>query len=239
MTKEYKVHKTRTSVGNYILGDFVVFAYWTLIISTSISLATRTHFMLIPLYVYCCLLVIGFILPKPPEGRFPLQSKEATIWFFNFQFGRVWTFPPIKHLIFSSVILRTIFLRACGAKVSMNIGWSTLSDVSDPYMLAIEDHTIIGLKSIISGHIIAKGEVILQKITIKQGATIGGNTLVTPGVYIGKETIIEPNCLLLPNSHVPDYSYIGADSVINNKMQLESGKRYPPHLDEEKLKSLL
>lgn len=239
MIRENKIQQTRTSVGNYILGDFVVLAYWALIISTSIAFAMRTHLLLFPVYIYFCLLIIGFILPKPREGRFPLKSKEATIWFFNFQFGRVWTFPPIKHLIFSSVILRTLFLRACGAKVSMNIGWSTISDVSDPFMLNIEGHTIIGLKSVISGHIIAKGELILKKITIKEGATVGGNTLVTPGVYIGKDSVVEPSCLLLPNSKVPDFSYIGGQSVINARMQLESGKRYPPHLNEEKLKELV
>ncbi len=239
MIRENKIHETRTSVGNYILGDLVVLAYWVLILSTSYSLSSKTHFLLFPAYVYLCLLTIGFLLPKPPEGRFPLKSKQATIWFFNFQFGRVWTFPPIKHLIFSSVVLRTFFLRACGAKVSMNIGWSTISDISDPYMLHIEDHTIIGLKSAISGHIVAKGEVILQKITIKKGATVGGNTLVTPGSYIGKDSIVEPNCLLLPNAKIPDFTYVGADSVINAKMKLESGKRYPPHLNEQRLQDLL
>ena len=49
---------------------------------------------------------------------------------------------------------------------------------------------------------------------IADSATIGKNTLISPGVVIGNNTIIGENCKIMPNSYIGDGVIIGNNSTI-------------------------
>lgn len=115
------------------------------------------------------------------EGLFDINSKEAYKW-------RV-------HLILIDVIgwaksifaLPTsffapwfkFFLKAKIGKNSMIFG-----HLHDPALIEIGDNTMIGSDSIISGHLIEKGKLLLKKVKIGNNCLIGGRSGIAPGVII-------------------------------------------------------
>ena len=218
------------SLINYLLGDIVLAIFWGLQIVFTLKMSEETSPWLGPLWFYLGLCLLALLLPKPKAGIHELTSPETVKWFITFQFGRLWTFPPVKHFIFSFVTLRTIFLRCCGAKVSMNVGWSTISTISDPCMLVVESDVIIGIESMISGHLIINRKLYLAKITFKKGSLLGARCGVGPGVTVGENATIEGGTDLLPFAQIPNGAYIGKKSTIGKEMKLEENKRYPGFL---------
>jgi acetyltransferase-like isoleucine patch superfamily enzyme len=222
-----KSQNNKPTLSKYLLGDLVLLVMWTILIGFTYTLSKLTSFYLLPLWFYVGLCLLALILPKPKPGQFAIDSKETVFWFVSFQFNRIWHNPFIKHIIFSFAVLRTIFLRCCGAKVSMNIGWSSTSNLSDPSMLEIGPNTIIGIETLITGHTIINGRLLLGKIKFEDGCLIGARSAVGPNTIVGKNAVLEVGVELLPGARIPNGAYIGKKSMINHSMLLEENKKYP------------
>lgn len=215
------------ATANYVKGDFVMLGLWSALLSFTYFASQATSFFLIPLWIYIGLCLLGLLLPRPKEGLHKIPSKETTKWFITFQFGRLWSYPPFKHVIFSSVILRTLFLRCCGAKVSMSIGWSTHSILSDPSFVEVGKGVIIGIESLISAHTIMQGRLYLKKIKIKDGVLIGARCGISAGAEILENSVLEGGVEVLPNVVVPKGAYIGKKSTLSRGMSLQEDMVYP------------
>lgn len=51
---------------------------------------------------------------------------------------------------------------------------------------------------------------------VNPGASIGENTIIMPGVFIGKDVIIGRNCVIHPNVCIMDYTSIGDNVIIQS-----------------------
>ncbi|MBK7963632.1 MAG: hypothetical protein IPK04_22005 [Bdellovibrionales bacterium] len=109
----------------------------------------------------------------------------------------------------------------------MNIGWSTISTLSDPSMLVAESGVIIGLESLISGHTIINDKLYLKKIILKKGCLIGARCILAPGVYVGEGAVIHGQTDLLPGARIPQGAVIGKGSTITAGMSLKEDTTYP------------
>ena len=97
--------------------------------------------------------------------------------------------------------------------------------------VVIEDDVILAQNVVLSGlnheyedvHTpIHKQPILTQKITVKQGAWIGANVLVTAGLTIGKNSVVAGGSVVTKN--VPDFSVVGGNpakvlKVFNHEKQ--------------------
>ncbi|TNF05102.1 MAG: hypothetical protein EP326_00840 [Deltaproteobacteria bacterium] len=213
----------------YTIGYFVFIGLRTLCDSTYMILP----FILISSFV--SLMTVALVLPRPKPGKYKLGSKGAILWYVTLLFGRIWGNPAIRFLLFSNTFTRTIFLKACGAKISFNHNCSPYVEIHDPAMLNVGDGVIFGMHAKILGHYIAHGHLILADITIGDGTLIGGNVGVAPGARIGKNVMIEVSSYIFPKAILPDNCHISRHSVITKHANLKEGERVPPYTNYDEI----
>lgn len=216
-----------------LIGDVVLLLYWVVLIATVYFACRFTSFWLLPLWIFIVVCAIALCLPRPKPGAHKIGSKNVTYWYLQFQYARVWNFPPIKHVIFSSVVLRTIFLRCCGCKIAWTVGASNFCQISDPFMIRIGENVTIGIDVLIAGHTFAGDRLFLMPVEIAKDANIGAKTSVSPGAKIKAGAQIERYCQILPMAIVPEGVQISHNSVISSDMSLQANHKYPPFFRSE------
>ncbi len=229
----------------YVIGEFIYWVLWVIVIAITIVffklftfvsilenfpvLHTLLLLIISALSFYLSLCVVGFLLPRPKPGLYKTGDKMVVIWFVNFQFAKIWQLPLVRHFIFASFLLRPIFLRACGAKISFNMAPSVYSRINDPSMVSIGAGAILGLDVIISGHSFIGDKLCLMRVKIGQNCNIGAYSSITAGTTIGDNCNIGRNCTLYPLSKLPNGVTIGHSSEISHGMKIKEGDILPPY----------
>ena len=102
-----------------------------------------------------------------------------------------------------------IYLRVAGAKVGKGVFVNT-KDIYDAYLLEIGDDVFIGGEAFLNCHLFDNGRLVLGKIILGDGTTVGANAYLTPGTTTGK------------NSRVGMYTYLRRNTEIGDKETLMS-----------------
>ncbi|MCM2280824.1 MAG: hypothetical protein NDI61_03145, partial [Bdellovibrionaceae bacterium] len=137
---------------------------------------------------------IHFFWPLQPR-RFPLNGNESAVVLWRV-LGFLNLFS-MNLLLFGQVIplpFRAPFLRWTGAKIGRNAMIN--GKIIEPYMIAVGDDVILGEDSLILGHLIARDEVILDRVFIGNGATIGAKAIIMPGVTVGEGAVVWAGALV-------------------------------------------
>lgn len=211
-------------------GDLILLGYWLILITLSFQAAVHTSFWLLPLWIFLILCLMAFILPNPKAGAHKLGSRNMVYWYLHFQFARVWNFPPIKHVLFSFVVLRTLFLRCCGAQIAWTVGASNFLQISDPFMISIDRNVTIGIDVLIAGHTFSGDRLFLMPVQIESDVMIGAKCSLSPGSKIKKGAQVDRYCQILPRAVVPEGAHIGHNSVISSECVLQPGEVTGPFL---------
>jgi hypothetical protein len=239
MSKESKP----TSLGQYLLFDVIVVILWSIFIGSVTYLTCFEINNGLPLWgvfpailinSFITLCLMAFLFPKPKTGVHAMNSKDATFWFINFQFSRVWGYPPIKHFIFSIGVLRTIFLKCYGAKVSFSHAFSSYAHIHDPYFITIKKGTTVGMHAALIPHYINKGKLVLGDISIGENVIIGAWTRVTPGCSVGDNSFVSGDVNLAPGGIVPNNCRIGREAEITRRDNLNEGDVIPDFYNKAK-----
>lgn len=105
--------------------------------------------------------------------------------------------------------LRVFFHRLRGVQIGKNveIGYFCLIGHVHPQMITIEDNAVVTAKVTILEHdnslyYTKRGNVKFGKVTVGNGAFIGENAVIMPGVKIGAHSIV--GALTFVNKNVPD-----------------------------------
>ena len=115
-----------------------------------------------------------------------LTGSSTTIWAVKqASWDIVQTFTR-KFLIHSP--LPDVLLSLFGLKKRK--GTSIIGEIMDPELVQIGNGTMIGTFSIISGHHIRRGRLYRAKVKIGNNCTIGGYTIILPGVEIGDNVVV-------------------------------------------------
>ncbi len=140
------------------------------------------------------------------EGEYPLASAGMLRWYISnaLQFI-VWS-------IFGDFLLMTpfaaLFYRLMGAKLGLNVQINS-KYCADLSLLDIGDNAVIGGHATVIAHSVESKGLILKRVRIGRGAIIGLNAIVLPGATIGdravvgagvfvpKDTIIQPGQVYL------------------------------------------
>jgi hypothetical protein len=203
------------SAVKYMAGDLVLLFQWCLVLAPALWLSQKSTIWLFPLWLYLCVCGLALVMPRVPPGKYSMKSKQTTLWFFTYQFGRLWGNPLLKHLIFSFNSLRTFFLKCCGAKVPWNMGWAPVSHLSDPYLLEIGEDTIVGVETTISGHMIIHDQLILGRIFIGRGCLIGARSGLGPNTILEDQVILQAEVKVLPGVRVPRGTKVPLGAVLS------------------------
>ena len=62
---------------------------------------------------------------------------------------------------------------------------------------------MVGGRSIINGHLVEKGQIVLARVHLKKGCLIGSGTTIQPGVTIGEGSVIATNGLVGKWKNIP------------------------------------
>lgn len=109
---------------------------------------------------------------------------------------------------------RVFFHRIKGVKIGKNveIGYMVLIDNRRPELVTIEDKATITTMSVVITHDFSKrwteGKEIIGEVLIKEGAFIGMNSTILPGITIGKNCIIGSGSVVTRDTE-DDSVYVG------------------------------
>lgn len=167
----------------------------------------------ISLYVFwiCSALLVGLV-----ERLLTLGFKEGKYATSSFTFLR-WLIVSGLHLWALYLVLPylqgsnwiKLYLRIVGAKVGKNVFINTRL-INDAYLLTIEDNVVIGGDAVITCHLFENNMLILGKIVLCEGASIGANSYITPGAVINENSKIGIFTKLRRNSIVAKGSTVMA-----------------------------
>ena len=161
--------------------------------------------------VYALLVMRGFLRMFPlPTGVINLHSREEYIYHV-YLLTRMFFFDPYtRSNIVPVPFLRAIY-RAMGAKI--DTGTYPAGYITDPLFTRLGKQVTIGHNSTLTAHEISGNKLLHDFIDIEDGATVGANSFVMPGVKIGVNAIVAANSVVPRNMQIPAYEIWGGIPV--------------------------
>ncbi|KTD35341.1 2,3,4,5-tetrahydropyridine-2,6-carboxylate N-succinyltransferase [Legionella moravica] len=146
---------------------------------------------LAPLILFFTLIAIVFLirisLPKLKPGRYKRELNRMMIaWFCHFALSRAAKITGLIFIIQSFNILKFLYWRALGAKVSFQIMNSYDIDLVDTPLISIGKNVTIGSGVSISCHSDVGSLVFMSPVVIEDDVFIGMATTIGPGTTIKK-----------------------------------------------------
>jgi hypothetical protein len=99
--------------------------------------------------------------------------------------------------------LNKLFYQMMGMKIGKGTMINT-TNISDPCLIEIGDYVTIGGSATLVAHYGMKGFLVIDKLIIKDGATIGLKASLFGDVIVGERALVKPNDVLLPKTRIPD-----------------------------------
>lgn len=175
--------------------------------------------------------LLGLLLPRLRPGRHEfMKSAVFWSWVLRSLLRRALLLGPLKSVIFTSNVLRFLALRALGAKVAYDSDCSSDVDLLDPALLTVGKKSILGARTLVSGHYVDAGKLVLGEIVIGQRTLLAVDVLVAPDVVIGDRCRILGRAGLGPGSRVEDGAVIGAATNLEGSQRVRAGVSVPPGL---------
>ena len=216
-----------------LLGDVILILMISILVFTSLcafnffTSFTPNHLILNTVIAlssfYASLCIMALFIPKLKPGTYPLKDPRVSIWFLGFIFARIWNYQLIRHPIFSIALLRIIFLKCLGSKISAGTTLSSDAAIFDPYLIEVEEGSTIGMGTYIVPHYVAKGNLVLAPIKIGKNVMVGAWTRVSPGVTIGDRTTLDAGVAIVPHVNIPKDCKIQIGAVIDRATILTEG----------------
>ena len=141
------------------------------------------------------------------EGEYPLASLGMLRWYISnaMQFI-VWS-------VFGDFLLMTpfaaLFYRLMGAKLGLNVQINS-KFCADLSLLEIGDNAVIGGHATVIAHALESRGLILKRVRIGRNAIIGLNAIVLPGADIGDRAVIGAGVFVPKDTRIqPGIVYLG------------------------------
>jgi hypothetical protein len=144
---------------------------------------------------------INFCLPKPKRGRMTWFSLSVIPWYYH---------NALTYLVrytFLDFITPTPFNLMFFKMMGMKIGKGTMintSNISDPCLIEIGDYVTIGGSATLIAHYGMKGFLVIDRLEIRDKATIGLRASVFGDVVVGKGQTVKAHDVLLPKTRIED-----------------------------------
>ncbi len=173
--------------------------------------------------------VLSALLPRLEPGRHEfMKSAVFWSWVLRSLLRRALLLGPMKPLIFTSNVLRFLALRALGAKVAYDSDCSSDVDILDPALMRIGRKSILGARTLASGHYVDAGKLVLGEIVIGEGTLLAVDVLVAPDVVIGDRCRILGRAGIGPGCRIEDRVVLGAEATLEGGNHVLAGVSVPP-----------
>ena len=149
---------------------------------------------------------INVLRLKYTEGEYGKSLEDKTAFKYALYFA---LYYPTYRLINIFVLppMKSFYLRLIGCKIGKNVFLAGEEWIADPCVIEIGDDTMIGGRSLITGHL-AEDKLRIKRVRIGKGCLIGGESFIMPGATIEDNVVV------------------GAKSLITKNKKLEKGKTY-------------
>ncbi|MEO6524259.1 MAG: DapH/DapD/GlmU-related protein [Mucilaginibacter sp.] len=202
------------------------------------------------------IVLTGIVLklhPKINNEKIESGSKKFFFWLNkNFIHEFVCSSSFLNNLTNRIDILRLIYYKLCGVKNPLFVIIAPDVKFLDPYLLVLGKKIFIGYGTIISGHIIQGGKLIVDYVKIGDnvrigascfiacgveiqestmigfGVKIGSNCKIGKNVIISSETIIDDNVIIEDNVVIGKFCIIGKNSILKYKSVLSFNQIIKP-----------
>lgn len=167
-------------------------------------------------YAYLVALLIARLLtPYPKPGHYPIPaggtvSPVLLVFMLNVLLLKARREPPWA-MMFSAVLsdvppLGRIFRRTFGPRTtSCTLGDTVL--FLDPYLLEAGKNVQFGYDCVITGHHFDNRGMVIAKVTIGDGAVIGGMSVIMAGTEIGHHAVVGLRAVVRPFTKIGPYEY--------------------------------
>ena len=145
--------------------------------------------------------LFNFLMPfrlKPFRGMY--YSLTSVPWYFHNAFTYIVRYTFLEFI--TPTPLNMMFYRMMGMKIGKGAHINT-TNISDPALIEIEDKVTIGGSVHIIAHYASKGFLIVERVKIRKGATVGLKATIMGDVEIGEGAVIAPHEVILPKSRIP------------------------------------
>lgn len=159
-------------------------------------------------------LVMIFIIPlmnlpllplvKPQKGTW--YSLNVIPWYYHNGLTQLARYMVLDYMTPTPINL--LFYRMMGMKIGKGVVINT-SNISDPCLIQLDDYVTIGGSATIFAHYGMKGYLIVDRVHIKKGTTIGLKASVMGDVIIGENVMITPHTVIMPKSRIADGKMVG------------------------------
>lgn len=161
------------------------------------------------------LLAFRIVLPRPREGFYPLRPgrrvpRQVILYALNLLLTKARYEPPWA-MMFSSVLantfpLRPLFVRLFGPR-SQSLSMGDTTFMIDPCLIEIGKNVVLGFHCTIAAHLFDHRGLLIRKVRIEDGAVIGGQATLTPGVRVGRHSVVAVRSFVAPGTVIPPYEY--------------------------------
>lgn len=171
--------------------------------------------------------IVRLLLPRVRAGDYPFPGHPmARAWALGFALQRVVYLPLWRVPIFCLAGLRTLLLRALGARVALSIQTGSDPQLLDAPLLTIEPGAMIASGCLLSGHLLmADGRLRLAEIHLREGASLSEHVHVGPGVTFDRGSVVGPSCLIGPGSRLGVDAYVGMGCRLVAEVEIGDGAR--------------
>ena len=171
------------------------------------------RFLILGISLACAWILYGliliFIVPilNLPFIRFVKPTRciwysvEIVPWFYHNALVQLVRFTFLD--IITPTPLNLLFFKLMGMKVGKGCVLNS-SNISDPCLITLGDYVTIGGSATIFAHYGMKGYLIIDKVEIKRGSTIGLKASIMGGVVVGENNTIAPHRVIMPKTIIPD-----------------------------------
>jgi acetyltransferase-like isoleucine patch superfamily enzyme len=216
-----------------VLIVFYTFSWWILpflvlntvpglleVLFFSLSLGVAFYVYLILGSIIMAILVRFFSLGIKP-GRYLAISLTTLRWLIYsgiYSLARITILPLIPVTPFMN-----LYLRICGCKMGKNVRVNNRT-LNDAYLITIGDNVVIGSDTDISCHLFEANHLILDPIVIEANCLIGTHCYISPGVHIGRNSVIGLYSFIRRGKKIPEKSRITSLSGLPMKRMYELEK---------------
>ena len=173
-------------------------------------------------------IICYIFLPKIKPGKYYHGSDEAQLYGVAIVSPGVFksmlkAFSFIPHL-YSMFLAKSLSLY--GLNVGKNV-YLSAGTMVDSHLVSIGDNCFIGLRAIVSAHVTENRYLTIAPVKIGNNVTIGGNTIIAPGVEIGDNSIIGANSVVKKEQKIPANTiYAGTPARFIRENTTEISKKY-------------
>lgn len=165
--------------------------------------------------------LIRLFIPRLQPGSYAFPGHpQAIAWLAHFALQRIGNLVLWHRFYMSLTGLRYVMLRALGAKVAFDMNTSNDTRLLDPSLTEVGAGAMLGAGTVLAGHLVENGRLVLAPVTVAPGAQVMGGATIAPGVVIEANAVVGPGTKVLPRVHIGEDVFIGVGCSVYNDVKL-------------------